>query len=114
MNPNIPPLVMRGVNLVGDAMTHRLDQEGKRGAISRIGFDTWWNGGMRTAPYFYNMIGILTETAHATPTPAVYDSATFPARFANGQPVLDPGPHYPHPYRRGHWTLRTSCGYMMS
>jgi murein tripeptide amidase MpaA len=25
MNPNIPPLVMRGVNLVGDAMTRRLE-----------------------------------------------------------------------------------------
>ena len=47
MNPNIPPLVMRGVNLVGDAMTRRLDQEGKRGAVSRIGFDTWWNGGTK-------------------------------------------------------------------
>jgi len=69
MNPNIPPLVMRGVNLVGDAMTRRLDQEGKRGAVSRIGFDTWWNGGMRTAPYYHNMIGILTETSHASATP---------------------------------------------
>src|SRR5581483_3238561 len=61
MNPNIPPLVMRGVNLIGDAMTRRLDQEGKRGAVSRLGFDAWWNGGMRTAPYFHNMVGILTE-----------------------------------------------------
>ena len=41
-----------------------------RSAGSR--FDTWWNGGMRTAPYFHNMVGILTETAlwrYATPVP---------------------------------------------
>ena len=48
MNPNIPPLVMHGVNLVCEAMTRRLDREGKTGAISRIGYDTWWNGGMRS------------------------------------------------------------------
>ena len=48
-NFNIPPLVMRGINTVGDAITRRLDQEGKVGAISRVSFDTWWNGGMRTA-----------------------------------------------------------------
>jgi len=91
MNPNVPPLVMRGVNLVGDAMTRRLDQEGKRGAISRIGFDTWWNGGMRTAPYFHNMVGILTETGHASATPATYDRKTFPKTFPNTTiPTLEP------------------------
>src|SRR5437899_6211141 len=102
MNPNIPPLVMRGVNLVGDAMTRRLEQEGRRGAISRIGFDTWWNGGMRTAPYFHNMIGILTETGHASATPATYDAAAFPKYFANTTiPTLEPTTYYPSPYLGG-------------
>ena len=78
MNPNIPPLVMRGINLVGGAITRRLDQQNKPGAISGVGFDTWWNGGMRTAPYFHNMVGILTETAHASATPATYDPKRFP------------------------------------
>ena len=63
-------------------MTRRLDQEGKVGAISRVQFDTWWNGGMRTAPYFHNMIGILTETAHASATPATERSAAFPTPFS--------------------------------
>ena len=70
VNPNIPPLVVRGINTVGDAITRRLEQEGKTGAISRVQFDAWWNGGMRTAPYFHNMVGILTETAHASASPA--------------------------------------------
>jgi hypothetical protein len=113
-NFNIPPLVMRGVNTVGDAITRRLDQEGKVGAISRINFDTWWNGGMRTAPYFHNMVGILTETGHASPTPANYDPARFPRRFANGEATLEPSTYYPSPYRGGHWTLRNSCEYMVT
>src|SRR5262245_21400946 len=115
MNPNIPPLVMRGVNLVGDAMTRRLDQEGKRGAVSRIGFDTWWNGGMRTAPYFHNTVGILTETGHASATPATYDSRTFPKLFAGTTvPTLEPTTYYPSPYLGGEWHLRDSCNIMIS
>lgn len=114
MNPNIPPLVMRGINLVGEAMTRRLDQEGKVGAISRLDFDTWWNGGMRTAPYFHNMVGILTETGHASATPATYDPAKFPKAFANGEPTLEPTTYYPSPYRGGEWHLRNSCDYMMT
>jgi hypothetical protein len=113
-NFNIPPLVMRGINTVGDAITRRLDQEGKVGAISRVSFDTWWNGGMRTAPYFHNMVGILTETAHATATPADYDSARFPRRFSNGESTLEPSTYYPSPYMGGHWTLKQSCEYMIT
>jgi hypothetical protein len=114
MNPHIPPLVMRGVNLVGDAMTRRLDRERKRGAISRIGFDTWWNGGMRTAPYFHNMVGILTETAHASATPATNDPQAFPKTFANGVPTLSPTTFYPTPYLGGDWHMRQSCDYMVT
>ena len=115
MNPNIPPLVMRGVNLVGDAMTRRLDEEGKRGAVSRIGFDTWWNGGMRTAPYFHNMVGILTETGHASATPADYDPRSFPKYFAGTTvPTLEPTTYYPSPFLGGEWHLRNSCDYMVT
>ncbi|MPZ20413.1 MAG: peptidase M14 [Luteitalea sp.] len=111
-NFNIPPLVLRGINAVGDAMTRRLDQEGKVGAVSRLQFDTWWNGGMRTAPYFHNMVGILTETAHATATPADYDVKSFPKRFANGESTTEPSTYYPSPYLGGHWTIKMSCEYM--
>jgi hypothetical protein len=114
MNPNIAPLVMRGINLVGEAITRRLDQEGKTGAISRLNFDTWWNGGMRTAPYFHNMIGILTETGHASATPSVYDPDTFPDTFADGRPTLEPTTYYPSPYRGGEWHLRDTCDYMIT
>ncbi|HEV2983823.1 MAG TPA: M14 metallopeptidase family protein, partial [Vicinamibacterales bacterium] len=115
MNPNIPPLVMRGVNLVGDAMTRRLDEEGKRGAVSRIGFDTWWNGGMRTAPYYHNMVGILTETSHASATPVQNDPASFPKTFSGTTvPTLEPTTYYPSPYLGGDWHLRNSCDYMVT
>ncbi len=114
MNPNIPPLVMRGINLVGEAMTRRMDQEEKAGVVSRLQFDTWWNGGMRTAPYFHNMVGILTETGHSSPMTVTYDPEKFPKTFANGESTSEPSTYYPNPFRGGKWGLRDSCGYMMT
>jgi hypothetical protein len=114
MNPNIPPLVMRGINLVGEAMTRRMDQEGKTGVVSRLSFDTWWNGGMRTAPYFHNMVGILTETGHSSPMTVEYDAEKFPATFANGESTSEPSTYYPNPFRGGTWRFRDSCSYMVT
>lgn len=113
-NPNIQPLVMRGVSRVGEAIMRRLEREGKRGALTRVGFDAWWNGGMRTTPYFHNMVGILTETAHPSATPTVIDPSTFPRQFANGRPTGTPSPDYPNPYLGGRWRMRHSCDYMLS
>jgi hypothetical protein len=114
MNPNIPPLVIRGVNLLGDAMTARLDREGKRGAISRVGFDTWWDGGMRSTPYFHNMVGLLTETSHPSATPSFDDPKTFPRTFENGASTTEPSTSYPSPYTGGEWHLRDSCDYIVT
>ena len=66
-------------------MTARFAAEGKPGVISRSGarYSTWWNGGLRTTAYFHNMIGILTETSHASPTPRFYDPEKRPEFVGN-------------------------------
>jgi hypothetical protein len=69
-NYNIDPMVITGIDLVGSAMHSRFTAEGKPGTTRRRGanYSTWWNGGLRTTPYFKNMIGLLTETI-GNPTP---------------------------------------------
>src|SRR5881409_3971838 len=64
------PLVMTLLDEVGAAMHSRFAAEGKPGVTSRSGanYSTWWNGGLRTSPYFHNQIGLLTETI-GSPTP---------------------------------------------
>jgi len=115
MNPNIPPQVMRGIQLVGSAITARLEKERKRGAVSRMHFDTWWNGGMRTAPYFHNMVGILTETAlWYYATPHEYDPEKLPETFQDGTPTDTPTTFYPSPWSGGWWRLRDAVEYMLS
>jgi hypothetical protein len=115
MNPDIPAEVIRGVNLVGDAITRRLDVENKVGAVSRMGFDAWWNGGMRTAPYYHNMVGILTETAlFDYATPGYYPPKTLPKSFANGLSAKEPSMFYPSPWQGGWWRLRDAVDYMVT
>jgi hypothetical protein len=64
------PLVVNELDQVGAAMHSRFDEEGKPGVTTRSGanYSTWWNGGLRTMPYFHNEIGLLTETI-GNPTP---------------------------------------------
>jgi hypothetical protein len=114
VNPNIPAMVTRGVNQVGIAMGERLTEKNMPGAVSRVSFDMWWNGGMRTAPYFHNMVGILTETAHATATPIDYDPKSFP-EFFRGTTVrtMDPSVFYPDPWKGGMFHLRDAVDYMV-
>ena len=73
LNPDIPAAVMEGINKLGTAMRERFAREDKPGVLSYFGFDAWWNGGLRSAPAFHNMHGILTETAgYAYATPKTY------------------------------------------
>lgn len=69
-NFNYHPLLPLAIEAVGTAMHARFVAEGKGGTTMRsgAGYSTWWNGGLRTTPYFHNMIGLLTETiGHPTP-----------------------------------------------
>jgi len=117
VNPNIPPRVVAGVDLVGDAMARRFAQEDKPGVVSRVQFDMWWNGGMRTAPYFHNMVGILAETAlHHYATPRYYDPAELPRWFGFGSDLSawEPSTSYANPWRGGWWRLRDAVDYMIT
>ncbi len=118
VNPNIPSQVITGTNLVGNAMVNRFQQEGKDGVISRLTFSMWWNGGMRTAPYFHNQIGILTETGHPSPTPEYYDPAERPetvgGRRGGGVPTDRPTMHYPDPWQGGWLRFRDAIDYMIT
>ncbi|MBI4472826.1 MAG: peptidase, partial [Acidobacteria bacterium] len=64
------PMVITLLDEAGAAMHSRFALEGKGGVTSRSGanYSTWWNGGLRTSPYFHNQIGLLTETI-GNPTP---------------------------------------------
>ncbi len=114
VNPHIQPLTIRGVNKVGNAMGTRLSEEGKTGAIARVSFDMWWNGGMRTVPYFHNMVGILTETAHASVAPEYTAPSALPEYIRGTLPAREPSVFYPDPWQGGWFRLRDAVEYMIT
>lgn len=115
LNPNIPAAVMEGINLIGAAMKERFARENKAGAVSYLGFDGWWNGGLRSTPAFHNMHGILTETAlHMYATPRVYKSTDISSHFASGIPAKEPSIFYERPWLGGKWGVRDAVEYMLT
>jgi hypothetical protein len=115
LNPNIPAPVMEGINVIGSAIKERLARENKPGVLSYHGFDAWWNGGLRSAPAFHNMHGILTETAaHVYATPRVYEASALPERFSNGIPTKQSSVFFERPWMGGRWALRDAVDYMLT
>lgn len=112
VNPKIHPGVTTGVNLIGTAMANRFAMKKMPGVISQTSYSMWWNGGMRTAPYYHNQIGILTEVAHRTPTPRFYPKDSIPklvgGTTANGTEIF-----YPNPWKGGESHIRDAVDYMI-
>lgn len=100
------PLVLTGIDGVGAAMIDRLNMENKPGYTRLDGspYSTWWNGGLRTTPYFHNMIGLLTET-WGSPNPS--EIPFVPER-------LTPDNNTPFPIRPQPWKFRKSIDYSVS
>ena len=114
VNPNVHPAVVNGVNLVGNEMASRFAVQGMPGVVSDVTFTMWWNGGLRTAPYFHNQIGILTETAHATPTPRYYEPDSLPKTIGNGIRTDGTAINYPDPWTGGESRFRDAVDYMLT
>ncbi|WPP49271.1 M14 family metallopeptidase [Catalinimonas niigatensis] len=114
VNPHIHPGVVHGVNMVGNEMASRFARENKPGVVSDVTFTMWWNGGLRTAPYFHNQIGILTETAHTTPTPRFYPPDSLPKTVGNGIPTDGTAINYPDPWKGGASHFRGAVEYMLT
>ncbi|MGZ8848641.1 MAG: M14 family metallopeptidase, partial [Pyrinomonadaceae bacterium] len=107
-NPHIAPLLLRQVGLVGHKMAADVTAAGFKGILTNALYDTWWHGGFRTAPYYHNSIGILTEAASArlmTPTTVTRDqlsrSGTRGMRSA-----LEVTTNFPNPWPGGEWRPR--------
>lgn len=117
VNPRIHPGITTATNLVGSAMSNRFAMENKSGVVSQFQYSMWWNGGGRTAPYFHNMIGILTETSHRTPTPRFYPPDSIPKQIGGRRGgVLTNGTKifYPYPWEAGESHFRQAVDYMIT
>ncbi|HKK45409.1 MAG TPA: M14 family metallopeptidase [Balneolaceae bacterium] len=111
VNPKIPPAITSEVNEIGSAMATRFALKDMPGAIADNYYTMFWNGGDRTVPYYHNQVGILTETAHRTPTPRFYDPDSMPKYVATHIPTDGTDIFYPYPWKGGESHFRDAIDY---
>lgn len=113
-NPHIAPLLLREVGLIGHKIAADAEAAGFKGVITNALYDTWWHGGFRTAPYFHNSIGILTEAASARiMTPARVTPEQLRRSTTRGMPSAlpdAPTTNFPDPWPGGEWRPRDIMG----
>ena len=104
-NPHINALLLRQVGLIGHKMAADVTAAGYKGILTNALYDTWWHGGFRTAPYFHNSIGILTEAASArlmTPSNVTREQlARSSTRGMNS--AMEVSTNFPNPWAGGTW-----------
>jgi hypothetical protein len=107
-NPHIPPLLLREVGLIGHKIAADLQAEGRQGIITNALYDTWWHGGFRTAPYYHNSVGILSEAASARlMSPVEVTREQLGRASSRGMPsALQPATNFPDPWPGGTWRPR--------
>src|SRR5690349_23599795 len=104
-NPNISPLLLRQVGLIGHKVAADLQAAGFKGVLTNALYDTWWHGGFRTAPYFHNSIGILSEAASARlMTPSTVTTEQLARSSTRGmRNATEATTNFPDPWPAGEW-----------
>jgi len=107
-NPHIDPLLLRQVGLIGHKMAADVTAAGFKGILTNALYDTWWHGGFRTAPYFHNSVGILTEAASArlmSPSEVKPDQLTR-SSTRGMRSAMEVSTNFPNPWPGGMWHPR--------
>jgi hypothetical protein len=107
-NPHIAPLLLRQVGLIGHKMAADVTAAGFKGVLTNALYDTWWHGGFRTAPYFHNSVGILTEAASARiMSPSNVTREQLARSGTRGmRSAMEATTNFPDPWAGGAWHPR--------
>src|SRR5437762_1615360 len=107
-NPHIAALLLRQVGLIGHKMAADVTAAGFKGILTNALYDTWWHGGFRTAPYFHNSVGILTEASSARiMTPSNVTREQLARSSTRGMAsAMEATTNFPNPWPGGAWHPR--------
>ena len=108
-NPRVSPTILREVGLIGYKMAADLQAKGIEGVATNSTYDTWWHGGFRSAPYYHNSIGILSEAASAdlmSPITVTQEQLKRNRGVRGLTNLLEPATNYPDPWLGGEWRPR--------
>jgi hypothetical protein len=111
INPNVDPLLVRGINLIGMQMQFALEAAGKTGVGDGVTYDLWWHGGARSTPTRHNIVGLLTEAASAAIASPIVQPVEGLTGHPRGLPTYERKVNFPNPWPGGTWRLRDIMDY---
>jgi len=111
LNPNIHPLIWRGINLLGTHMAEAEEEAGHSGVAQNILYTSWWEGNSLQQPWFHNMVSVLTEAA--SPDVASPVTQKLSELTGNTPGLLEYGlrENFSNPWPGGTWHLRDVVDY---
>ncbi len=111
VEPNIDPLLVSEVNMLGTAMAADLASAGKKGVVVNAMYDYWTPA--RHYQSYHGGLRILTESASArlaSPITVRFDQLDTTALGYNAQQASW---NFPDPWRGGTWRLRDIVDYQL-
>ena len=111
VNPNLDPLIVRGIAHIGAEMALALEERGKTGVANSVIYDLWWHGGARSTPTRHNMIGVITEAASVRIATPIEQDTSKMRGHARGLPKYERRVNFPNPWPGGVWRLRDIIDY---
>ncbi|NOR15028.1 MAG: hypothetical protein GQ544_04940 [Candidatus Aminicenantes bacterium] len=108
-NPNVHPLIWRGVALCGMNMAYDLQKNGYKGVQYGNEFAGWWDGACDNTPWFHNTICLLSEAASVKiASPINIDVSEL------SEPYVERSMQFPDPWPGGWWRLRDIVDYELT
>jgi hypothetical protein len=108
-NPNVHPLVWRGVDLFGMNLAYDLQVNGHKGVEYGQKFAGWWDGACDNTPWFHNTICLLSEAAEVRiASPINIDISEI------SEPYVKQSMQFPDPWPGGWWRLRDIVDYELT
>ncbi|MFZ2873128.1 MAG: M14 metallopeptidase family protein [Phycisphaerales bacterium] len=113
LNPNLDPVIIGGINLIGTRAVLDMTSKGFTGVATGVTYDMWWNGGNRNVPVRHNIVGLLTEAASVNIASPIYFE---PGRLKgpNGLGGDIPSNQFLRPWPGGWWRIRDIIDYEMA
>ncbi len=113
-NPNVDPLVWRGIALMGSHMAAGLQANGHSGVVSNAMYTGWWEGAFLMEAFFHNCIGLLTEMASVNIASPVFQRFSELSGARRGMRGYEIAMNFPDPWKGGWWRLRDIVDYELT
>ncbi len=105
-NPNVHPLLWRGIDLCGMKMAYDLQKNDFKGVVYGREYIGWWDGACDNTGWLHNVINILSEVASVNIASPIYiDPTELP------KSTIEKRMQLPDPWPGGWWRLKDIVDY---